>query len=188
MRSSHFFTLAVTLSLVLLAGCNLGRKGKGDTNFTKGGPGGIGEGDGIAITIDGETYPDQIPFDTRTDLSPVSDAEAGLEVVYFGFDSSSLPPAEISKIDRAGAYLKANPSHVMIIEGHCDERGSNEYNLSLGEYRAQAVRTYLTNLGIAGSRLQTRSYGEEKPAVIGSGEPVWAQNRRAVFAVFAPNK
>ena len=72
----------------------------------------------------------------------------------------------------------------MIVEGNCDERGSNEYNLSLGELRAIAIRDYLVSLGIDAQRIQSKSYGEEKPAVAGQGESVWAKNRRGEFAVF----
>lgn len=104
--------------------------------------------------------------------------------IYFGFDSYALPPAELAKVDQVARHLQSNPSHVLVIEGHCDERGSNEYNLSLGENRALAVRSYLVNLGIAPDRIQTRSYGEEKPAVAGYGEEVWRLNRRGEFALF----
>ncbi len=104
--------------------------------------------------------------------------------VYFAFDSYALPPSEISKVEQVAQDLKTNAGHVLVVEGHCDERGSNEYNLSLGENRAQAVRSYLVNLGISGDRIQTRSYGEEKPAVAGSGEEVWRLNRRGEFALF----
>ncbi len=104
--------------------------------------------------------------------------------VYFAFDSYVLPPHEIAKVDAVGQHLIATPSHVLVVEGHCDERGSNEYNLALGENRALAVRSYLVNMGIAPDRIQTRSFGEEKPAVMGSGEGVWSLNRRGEFALF----
>ncbi len=106
------------------------------------------------------------------------------EPVYFALDSYSMPPQEIAKVDRVGQHLNANASHVLIIEGHCDERGSNEYNLSLGENRALAVRSYLVNMGVAPDRIQTISYGEEKPAVIGMDESAWRMNRRGEFALF----
>lgn len=107
-----------------------------------------------------------------------------LEPVYFGFDSYSVPPSELPKIQAVATYLQENAQHVLVVEGHCDERGSNEYNLSLGENRAQTVRTALVNLGIAADRIQTRSFGEEKPAVQGSGEEVWRLNRRGEFSVY----
>ena len=90
--------------------------------------------------------------------------------VYFALDSYVLTPAEVSKVGQVAQHLQLNTGHVLVIEGHCDERGSNEYNLSLGENRALSVRTRLIELGIAADRIQTRSYGEEKPAVAGAGE------------------
>lgn len=81
-------------------------------------------------------------------------------------------------------HLQQNANHVLVVEGHCDERGSNEYNLSLGENRAISVRTRLVQLGVQGDRIQTRSYGEEKPAVAGSGEEAWRLNRRGEFSLF----
>jgi len=106
------------------------------------------------------------------------------EPAYFTLDSYSLPPNEIAKIDLAGQDLIANANHVLIIEGHCDERGSNEYNLSLGENRALAIRSYLINMGVAPDRIQTRSFGEEKPAVMGMDESAWCMNRRGEFSLF----
>ena len=73
----------------------------------------------------------------------------------------------------------------MIVEGNCDERGSNEYNLSLGQLRAIAIRNYLVELGVNVQSVQDKSYGEEKPAVVGSNEAAWSKNRRGEFAVFA---
>ena len=80
--------------------------------------------------------------------------------------------------------MNANANVVLVIEGHCDERGTIEYNLSLGEYRSQSVRTYMNNVGISPSRIQTVSYGKERPAVQGSGESAWSKNRRAEFALY----
>ena len=106
------------------------------------------------------------------------------QVVYFTLDSYSLPPNEIAKIDAVGQHLNANANHVLIVEGNCDERGSNEYNLALGENRALAVRSYLVNMGVAPDRIQTVSFGEEKPAVMGMDESAWSMNRRCEFALF----
>lgn len=104
--------------------------------------------------------------------------------VYFAFDSYVLPPSEETKVEQVAQHLKQNAGHVLVVEGNCDERGSNEYNMSLGEKRAEVVRDYLAKLGVSGDRIQTRSYGEEKPAVAGTGEEVWRLNRRDEFAVF----
>lgn len=104
--------------------------------------------------------------------------------VYFAFDASNLKDSELAKIEAVAQHLQANPTRVVMVEGNCDERGSNEYNLTLGELRAGSVRDYLLRLGIAAERVQTKSYGEEKPAVAGSGESVWSKNRRGEFAIY----
>ena len=109
---------------------------------------------------------------------------AKFAAVYFSLDSYVLAPAELTKVEQVAQHLLQNSGHVLVIEGHCDERGSNEYNLSLGENRAISVRARLVDLGVSGDRIQTRSYGEEKPAVAGSGEEAWRLNRRGEFSLF----
>jgi len=104
--------------------------------------------------------------------------------VYFAFDSYALAPQELAKIEQVARHLQSNSRHVLVIEGHCDIRGSNEYNLGLGENRALTVRRHLVGLGVSENRIQTRSYGSEKPAVSGTGEAVWRQNRRGEFALY----
>ncbi len=101
--------------------------------------------------------------------------------VFFAFDSSELSSDARNTIDRLAAWMQRNPGVSLTIEGHADERGTREYNLALGERRANSVRQYLVALGIAPTRLGTISYGKERPAVLGSNEAAWAQNRRAVF-------
>jgi len=110
--------------------------------------------------------------------------DVSFDVVYFTYDSYVMPPNEIAKVDRVGQHLNSTPNHVLVIEGNCDERGSNEYNLSLGENRALAIRSYLVNMGVAPDRIQTRSFGEEKPAVMGMDESAWRMNRRGEFSLF----
>ena len=104
--------------------------------------------------------------------------------VYFGFDSSVVPQGELSKVDEVAQHLTDRADRVVVVEGPCDARGSNEYNLTLGETRAVTVRDCLVQSGIAADRIQTRSYGEEKPAVEGHDEGAWAANRRAEFAIY----
>jgi peptidoglycan-associated lipoprotein len=118
----------------------------------------------------------------RDMYKPVTDL--AFEPVYFTLDSYSLPPNEIAKITLVGQHLNATPNHVLIVEGNCDERGSDEYNLSLGENRALAVRSFLVNMGVSADRIQTISFGEEKPAVVGNDESAWSLNRRGEFALF----
>ena len=104
-----------------------------------------------------------------------------LETVYFDYDSFTLQPNARKVLERNAAWLQANPTVKITIEGHCDERGSDEYNLALGERRALAVKNHLVALGIGKERLATISYGEERPAVAGHDETVWSKNRRSEF-------
>lgn len=104
--------------------------------------------------------------------------------VYFGFDSSVVPGSELSKIDEVVNHLQSHSDRVTIIEGNCDERGSSEYNMTLGDHRASCIRGYLIQNGISADRIQTRSYGSEKPAVAGHDESAWSMNRRGEFAIF----
>ena len=104
----------------------------------------------------------------------------GFPVIYFAFNSDTLVPSETAKLDRIAQYLADKNDLGLLIEGHCDQRGTEEYNRALGERRANAIRTYLTGCGIASNRVKTISFGEDRPAVEGSGEAVWSQNRRGV--------
>jgi len=101
--------------------------------------------------------------------------------VYFDFDRSAVKSSERSKVEAVGQHLMANPRHAVRVEGHADERGTEGYNLSLGERRALAVREYLVNLGVPGSRVATVTYGESRPADPRSTEEAWARNRRGEF-------
>jgi peptidoglycan-associated lipoprotein len=109
--------------------------------------------------------------------------EAPLQAVFFGYDSSELDAAGRAAVEANASILQRNPLWVIAIEGHCDSRGTPEYNLALGERRAYAVRDHLVNLGISPDRVQTISYGEEFPFVPGETEDAWAANRRAHFVV-----
>jgi len=103
--------------------------------------------------------------------------------IFFDFDKSSISPEAKAILERQSAFLKANAQITLTVEGHCDERGTREYNLALGERRATADKNGLVALGVQASRLQTISYGKERPAVVGSNEAAWAQNRRAVGVI-----
>jgi len=103
-------------------------------------------------------------------------------VVYFGYDSAAVGPSEMPKIETIANHMKAHPDYAVTIEGHCDERGSDEYNRALGQQRAIVVRDLLCSLAIDGSRIETVSYGEERPVVPNAtSEGEWQQNRRAEF-------
>ena len=103
--------------------------------------------------------------------------------VFFGYDSSDLDSDALELLQDQVAWLKQNSDVTVTIEGHCDERGTREYNLALGEKRAQSVKNYLIGLGINPDRVSTISYGKERPAVVGSNDGAWAQNRRSVTLV-----
>ena len=103
--------------------------------------------------------------------------------VFFGYDSSDLDSDALELLQDQVAWLKQNSNVSVTIEGHCDERGTREYNLALGEKRAQAVKNYLIGLGISPDRVSTVSYGKERPVVVGSNDGAWAQNRRSVTIV-----
>ncbi|MEJ2539726.1 MAG: OmpA family protein [Gemmatimonadota bacterium] len=105
------------------------------------------------------------------------------ETVYFDFDESALTPATERTLRAKVDILRANPSLRMSIQGHADERGSTEYNLALGTRRAEAVREFFTGFGLDGSRFAITSFGEERPAAMGSNEQAWALNRRAEFVI-----
>lgn len=106
-----------------------------------------------------------------------------LDSVYFAFDDYTISSSEMAKVQAAAAWLKANPTAKVKIEGHTDERGSNDYNFALGSRRANAVRQMLATLGIEANRMATQSFGEETPADPGHNEAAWARNRRADFVV-----
>jgi peptidoglycan-associated lipoprotein len=103
--------------------------------------------------------------------------------VFFGYNSSELDSDAQQLLQDQAAWLKQYSEKLITIEGHCDERGTREYNLALGEQRAQAVKNWLVLLGIDSSRLSTISYGKERPAVVGSNDGAWSQNRRSVTTV-----
>ncbi len=106
---------------------------------------------------------------------------ADLEVVYFDYDKSELRPEFEATIRRNFAWMQENPGVRIQLEGHCDERGTNEYNLALGERRARAVYDYLVRLGASPQQLTMISFGEERPVASGSNESAWSQNRRVEF-------
>jgi peptidoglycan-associated lipoprotein len=99
--------------------------------------------------------------------------------VYFSYDSAALDGNSKGSLFRQAAFLNANPKLTVTIEGHCDERGTREYNLALGERRAAAARDYLLAQGVDPARIKVISYGKERPAMAGSNEESWAKNRRA---------
>jgi len=120
----------------------------------------------------------------------VSAGDAGyafseMDTVYYGYDSFTLSSEARAALQKNADWMKANPSGRIQIEGHCDERGTVEYNMALGDRRANAAKAYLVKLGVAGNRIETLSYGKERPADLGHNEAAWARNRRAVFVLLS---
>ena len=111
---------------------------------------------------------------------------AELAPIHFDFDKADIRPGDAKILDANAAWLTANPKLLVLIEGHCDERGTAEYNLALGERRAKATQTYLISRGVQAERITTVSYGEERPACTEHTEKCWATNRRAQFLVKEP--
>jgi len=141
--------------------------------------GGIGSDDVVGVTGT-DVYGGPLEGDRFVDGMEM---RGQFSVVYFDYDSSQIRDSERAQIEEVASYLSSNPGVNLIVEGHCDERGSNEYNLALGERRALAIRAYLVGLGIDGARVTTKSFGEEQPVAAGHDEMSWSQNRRGEFVL-----
>jgi peptidoglycan-associated lipoprotein len=164
---------ALAAILLMLAACG------NRSETAAGGPGGFGgPGGPVGLGAPGGIGASRFGPGSQQDLA----ATAG-DRVFFAFDSSEITPEAQLILQRQAEWLKRYPNVAVTIEGHTDERGTREYNLALGERRAQAARNVLVALGIPASRMSTISYGKERPAVPGSTEEAYAQNRRAVTVV-----
>lgn len=156
--------LALVSGLMLLAACEApgtdgGASGAGGANGSGYGAGGVGPG-------------------SQSDLEQnVGDR------VFFAYNSSVLTSEGQATLERQAKWLQQYGNVKVTVEGHCDERGTREFNLALGERRATAARNYLASLGVSQDRMTTVSYGKERPAVVGSDESAWAQNRRSVTVI-----
>lgn len=120
------------------------------------------------------------PQEVREPSEPVSE----LQTVHFAFDSAELDEQSKAVLDQNYEWMKNHPGYHFLIEGHCDERGTVEYNLNLGQRRADAVREYLIKKGLVAETLHTISYGEERPLVEGDGKEAWSKNRRVQFLIY----
>ena len=128
-------------------------------------------------TPPGESEADRIRRETATAVAVLTD------IITFEYDSDQLTPDARAKLDAKLDLMNANPNVRVRIDGHCDERGTDEYNLVLGRRRAEIAKRYLTDRGIDASRIETMSFGRERPRVPGSSEDAWAQNRRDEFSI-----
>tara|TARA_B100000941_G_scaffold157872_1_gene112172 strand:+ start:685 stop:1203 length:519 start_codon:yes stop_codon:yes gene_type:complete len=170
-----FYKFLITSILVLfVAACATKPQDEADSS----GSGSSSSGDSVSEGTITETTGSGIVAGSQEDLI----VNVG-DRVFFGYDSSDLDSDALELLQDQVAWLKENTGVSITVEGHCDERGTREYNLALGEKRAQAVKNYLIGLGINPDRVSTISYGKERPAVVGSNDGAWAQNRRSVTTV-----
>ncbi len=170
--------VGMCVALAWLAGCASSDETPASANANGaggvGGAGAGGGGTGIASSeLQGQAQPG-----TQQDL----EVSVG-DRVFFDYDSSVLSPTATQTLDKQGAWLKRYPDVIVTVEGHTDERGTREYNLALGDRRANAVKNYLVALQVNPDRVLTISYGEERPVDPGHDEAAWAKNRRAVTVV-----
>ncbi len=118
----------------------------------------------------------------RVEEIPVArELEMTLREVYFDYDKSNIRPDARATLEKVAAWMNKNPNAKLKIEGHCDERGTNEYNLALGQRRSKAVRDFLAAMGVSGGRLSTISFGEERPVCTDPSESCYARNRRGLL-------
>ena len=192
MKLSNILAVLAVSAALVTTGCRYDKSGE------EAGQGAGAASGAEAVDIGTDEFTDEELSDDASQSGNLADLQDGarfediyarcndvsFEPVYFGFDSTVIPQGELGKVDAVAQHLADNPNRVVVVEGHCDDRGSNEYNMSLGESRASIVRSYLVQNGVTADRIQTRSYGEERPAVDGVGENVWARNRRGEFAIF----
>lgn len=168
-RASRAIGSAAVLSIALALGACKGKQTQSDTPV---------ESQGTAQTAAPVIEASPMQFDVAgSDSGKI----AGLKTVFFAYDKSNLDENAKKDLQANAEWLKKNSGVKLQIEGHCDNRGTIEYNLALGERRANSAKSYMVSLGIPADRLSTISYGEEKPLVQGDNESAWAKNRRANF-------
>ncbi len=133
----------------------------------------------VRVTVNPRPVPPEPPPPQEVDIG--RSFEGSVRDIYFDFDKSDIRPDGVPVLQQDADWLRQHPNAHIVIEGHCDERGSAEYNLGLGDRRANSAREYLVSLGIDGSRIRTISYGKERPVCTESNEECWQRNRRAHF-------
>lgn len=205
MKTSKFFLLAVSaITITALAACNDDEE-QADSRFfvadragqnidTESGKAGLTQGDGANLGQAESNAPGEYGEFNAEEQEYLQGfgrriTNAGnFDPVYFPFDNYSVSPSEMVKVTAIANFVKTHAGTGVVVEGNCDERGTQEYNRGLGERRAQAVKEALMKEGVAEQCIATQSYGEDKPAVLGSNETAWARNRRADFVPVLLNK
>ena len=167
--------LALTAVAFLFAACETAPKATGDSAAGSA----SGGTSAAASSSSAGSSSSAAATETETQMSPADKLAQVGNTVFFAFDSAELSAESKDTLDRQAAFLNVNPTLVVVVEGHADERGTREYNLALGDRRAVSVRDYLLAKGLNAARIRTVSYGKERPAVVGSTEEAWAKNRRA---------
>jgi peptidoglycan-associated lipoprotein len=188
-RGSRFLVATLVISTALFAGC---AKRPATTAASAPAPTGTaattGSTGGAAQQQPGMTSPPATaapatPAPTARPAPKEFTAIADLKPIYFDFDKYDIRPGDAKVLDANAQWLKSNADQLVLIEGHCDERGTNEYNLALGERRAKSTMNYLVSQGVQASRITIISYGEERPVCTQKNEECWSKNRRAQFLV-----
>jgi len=152
-----------------------------------------GQGQGAGVTTDtsgkdrgGDVTAEELARAERDRLRMLEEkmrTSLSQQDIYFEFDSYAIKGSELPKLQAVGNWLKQSKTAAIIVEGHCDERGTVEYNFALGQKRAESVKEHLVKMGVEGSRIKTVSYGKETPSDTGHSEDAWAKNRRAHFKI-----
>ena len=170
--------IAIFSAAFLLAACETASTTSSDSASDSASSSAAGSSSASASTSDSSTSASSSSSAANA-LSPAEKLAKVGNTVFFDFDSAALSYDAQVTLSRQAAFLQLNPEAVVVIEGHCDERGTREYNLALGDRRASAARDFLLAKGIDAARIRTVSYGKERPAMLGSNEEAWAKNRRA---------
>ena len=174
--------IAIFSAAFLLAACETASTTSSDSASDSASSSAAGTSSASASSSDSSTSSSSASSSSSSAANALSPAEKLAKVgntVFFDFDSAALSYDAQVTLSRQAAFLQLNPEAVVVIEGHCDERGTREYNLALGDRRASAARDFLLAKGIDAARIRTVSYGKERPAMLGSNEESWAKNRRA---------
>ena len=205
MKTANFLTFLLLGSVLAfgVTGCKKTPKsptpifGRGTTAPGGGRPGELADNTGATLPNGNDTRANPLGGGLGTD-SPLAARPTSLDdyfqdretfrqdTIYFAFDKYEVKAGELTKAQAVADYLKGQPSDSVLVEGHCDERGTPEYNRALGERRALSVRESLMSLGVAGDRIHTTTYGEDKPADPGHNEQAYAKNRRGEFVLLKP--
>jgi peptidoglycan-associated lipoprotein len=192
MRFTNLMVMGLVLSFIAV-GCKTKKSGATPLpGAGLSGSGGLGEGGKLGTgdtgsTVDSSKFPgggEAATFDP--DQMNQDRAALAAQTVYFAYDSSTISPSEHSKLEAVASALNSDMSAKLLVEGNCDERGTEEYNRSLGERRALSAREALAGLGVDPSRVATRSYGEDRPAEAGQDEAAYSRNRRDDFVLLHP--